>query len=114
MPKQDFKVTYRNLPEFRYQAISGGFGSATPYGQILFALYHEHLETPEYATITIIEGEQPKESLPASKPVRDVYFGMQLTPEQALAIGNWLIDQANNVLSAKSQPNNITPTFRPN
>ncbi|MHB8406431.1 MAG: hypothetical protein ACYDCJ_13535 [Gammaproteobacteria bacterium] len=98
---QKIDVTCTNLPEFRYHPVSGGFGGVTPYGQILLALYHEHGETPARVTVVIDDAGKPTEQPLGVLPVvRDVLFGMQLTPEQALAIGNWLVQNANQAMES--------------
>lgn len=101
MPTID--ITYSTLPEFRFHPISGGFGGVSPYGQILCSLYHEHGETPGRGRVNVDNPIAPREEPMGVLPVvRDVVFGMQLTPEQALALGNWLTTQANLAIAAKS------------
>lgn len=92
------KVKLKKDSEYRIIPASGVWGGITPHGTVYFDIVIEKPEAPELTVINIDEGtgqrveavQEPKEPYVE----RILMTGVMVRPEIARAIGNWLIEKA--------------------
>lgn len=97
MEKPD-KVTFHFTRDegYRFAAVNGVWGGPTPRGDIRVDFFYEHQPVPELVAQAIPDGRPGPELERRPDPKqfeRTVVFGMMLTPEQAVSIGEWLMEK---------------------
>ena len=97
-----FKVSYTKSPDYRKLPVNGAVGGVTPHGDILCHFYLESNIVPDEAEITLngikkIDEKQKRHS--EFRFVRDLQVGIMLSPYAAKSIGEFLIKNADQVLS---------------
>lgn len=92
----DFKVIYSN----------GAIGGPDTFGQIRFDFYYEYRTLPDKITHEMVGmklGDEISRTPKKERYIRERKVGIILTPEKAISIGEWLIDQANIVARVKEE-----------
>jgi hypothetical protein len=92
------KVKLKKDNEYRIIPASGVWGGVTPHGMVYFDVVLEKPEAPELTTINVDEAtgqrvetvQEPKEPYVE----RILMAGVIVRPEISRAIGNWLIEKA--------------------
>lgn len=99
-----------STPRIRYQErdgltilpVNGVFGGPTPRGDsIVCQFFLEYVRAPERQKVTKVEGQEGAfRDAPLQDPdiVRLIQAAVELSPRQALSIGNWLVGHANDML----------------
>jgi hypothetical protein len=91
----EIKIISRNHKDLKYIPVSGASGGVSPYGAVLVAFFHDHMDVPDEAIIDVqgnVASERP--GMMPSQVIRDYLVGMQMTREQAWSIGTWLQQKA--------------------
>ena len=91
----EIKVQYKKDHDYKIIPVSGAFGSINPQGMVICDLYLEKLPAPPEITLSIDEEAgtmiENKSENSSQSIVRELLFGMAMTPAVAKAIGEWLI-----------------------
>ncbi len=95
--KQKVSFRYKISPNFATYAIDGVHGGLTPKGEIIMNVFHERHAIPQKIVYEInpdgslgeiIEKEEKKSI------IRDVPFGLSISPATARLIAKWLNEKA--------------------
>lgn len=98
--KQQKTITFHYLKasDYKVYEVHGGIGGMNVHGQIIMNLYFERGPIPKKATHRIGEDNQlepePIEIDTKEGAIRDVLFGLALSPDNARSLAKWLSDQA--------------------
>ncbi len=96
------KITfeYKISPHYALHSIMGAHGGPNAKREIVVNFYSERASIPKTETFKIDQDGkliQPPEIEQKKSIIRDVVFGAALRPIEARAIGQWLIERANEV-----------------
>lgn len=95
--KQKVSFRFKISPNYAVYAIDGALGGLTPKGEITMNVFHErhaipkktvHEINPDGSLGKIIEKEEKKSI------IRDIPFGLSMSPNTARSIARWLNDRA--------------------
>jgi len=98
--KKNLSVTFEYIKssDFKVYKVHGGVGGPNAYGELILNLYFERPSIPKRVTHEIDDNGQlnndPIKVEQIDGAIRDVLFGIAMTPDQAKSIGNWLINNA--------------------
>lgn len=103
----EIKLKYEKNRDYRIIPISGAFGSINPQGMVVCDLYLERLPAPPEITLSIDEeaGTMTETKIEKySQPIiRELSFGMVMTPEVAKALGEWLLKKHEEYIKISEQ-----------
>ncbi|MFO7749966.1 MAG: hypothetical protein R6V54_07710 [Desulfobacteraceae bacterium] len=89
---------YIKAPDYKVHEVHGGVGGINAHGQVVLNLYFERGPIPRKATHRFDKnGKLEAEAIDTEVkdgPVRDVLFGLAMTPEKARSLAEWLNGQA--------------------
>ena len=99
--KLRIRFNYVEAPSHKWVwGLTGAWGGVTPWGDVQIALYRDRLPLPE----AFLRDPETNQETPVQKHKgeefvveRVVEFGMVLSPEVALKIGEWLVRHAKQV-----------------
>ncbi|MCA9559665.1 MAG: hypothetical protein H6704_30960 [Myxococcales bacterium] len=79
--------------------VSGCFGGVTASGFVQASAYFDRLRAPRSGTLTIEGGRAVESAPPGDMPtiLREVVSTWLLTPDAAIAVGQWLLSQGQRV-----------------
>ncbi|BBO74910.1 hypothetical protein DSCW_23270 [Desulfosarcina widdelii] len=90
---------YKISQNYAVYSIAGVHGGLNSQGDVIANLWSERAPIPRKQTYEVQQDgrlkEPPIEIESDDSIIRDVIFGLALEPETARAIGNWLIEKAN-------------------
>lgn len=93
--KKKVKILYNRLPTYRLYTASNVFGGRTPGNTILCDFVIDRMSPPNSVDVELkSDGSIDKEVFSGIHPIRDIQMGLELSPETAFAIGQWLITKA--------------------
>lgn len=91
------KFDYEISPNYAVYAIAGVHGGIVPQGAIILNCFSERHSIPKQEVFEIGEGGrlgQAIEKAQRDSIIRDVLFGLQITPTTARSIAKWLAEKA--------------------
>lgn len=104
---------YIKASDYKVHEVHGGIGGMNAHGQIIMNLYFERGPIPRNATYKINENGQleadPIDLDTKEGAVRDILFGLALSPENAKSLAKWLnnqADQMESLLKDEGEPKN--------
>lgn len=91
---------YTKAPYYKKVSATGVVGGATPNGGLIVHFFHESQDLPETIRINIDAKGMKEESLQGELGyTRELQVGVVLDTNTARAVGQWLIDRANEISS---------------
>ena len=101
MADRKIDVTFKKSKDYRRIAATGAWGGPTPNAHILCEFFIEALDEPESIKLNIKPDgtHEETERIGGQGYTRELQMGVILRPDVALAIGEWLVKHANNLLS---------------
>lgn len=94
--KKSISIDFEGVEEAPRVPTSGVWGGISNDGLIWAALYHEHGSIPDVVKLSVDErgnGTPTEERISTGDATRDVQVVTQMSPDQALSIGKWLIEK---------------------
>lgn len=89
---------YQISPNYAAYAVSGGYGGITGHGSIVLSLYHERPAIPKSQEHQLMSdgtlSAKPIKENKKSSLIRDVMFGISLSPPVARSLARWLNEKA--------------------
>ncbi|MFI5448453.1 MAG: hypothetical protein ACHQ03_01615 [Candidatus Bathyarchaeia archaeon] len=108
-----FKFRFNKPSDYKILFANGAYGGMTTRGDFLLHFFHEYLPIPLAEVVVADEKGDIKDTQPVrdkaemefGKPdyVRDLVVGISLSPEQAVAIANFILDRVKMAESAKRE-----------
>jgi hypothetical protein len=91
---QAIKVNYRRAADYRVLPVTGAFGGSTPAGTVICHIYADLGPWPEATEIVVSADGTAQENYSQSGSIeRELFASLQMTPQVAMIIGNWLIER---------------------
>ncbi len=89
----EVRFVHKKPENYSSYSVNGVFGAITPRGDFEMNFFFEHTNIPDEEVMTYENGElKPKEQNPTEVMItRDFKVGIVMTPENAEAIGKWLV-----------------------
>lgn len=95
--KQTVSFSYKISPNFTMYPVDGAHGGLTPKGEIIMNVFHERHAIPKKTVYEInpngslgeIVEKEEKKSI-----IRDVPFGLSMSPKTARGLAKWLTEKA--------------------
>lgn len=115
----EFKIKYKKSIDYKMVPVSGVWGGLSAEGNVTCEFYLEKVDHPDSTTIIvddkkriIVDKAAAGKSLTNSL-IREFQVGMSITPQLAKAIGQWLINKANEFEKAKEAEKHGNPKDNP-
>jgi hypothetical protein len=92
--KTELTFEYKISPTYSMYWVNGAIGGLNPQGAITVNLFSERMAIPKLVTHELKpDGSLGEEISTKGKKyiIRDIVFGLTLTPDVARSIGNWLL-----------------------
>ena len=95
---KEIKIYFSKAKDYKIIPANGAWGGISPEGSIIFDLFIEKNELPDYIELEINDGKGKAKEINKKKKkiVRESQIGIVLKPDIAYSIGEWLIDKAKN------------------
>ncbi len=90
---KEIRFSHKIPENYPIYSVNGVFGAITPRGDFEMNFFFEHANVPEEQVMVYEDGElKPKEeNLTEVMVSRDFKVGIVMTPQNAEAIGKWLV-----------------------
>jgi hydrogenase maturation factor len=104
-PESSVAFHFIKSNSFRVVYANGAYGGITPRGEIHASFYNERSAIPRMIVHRIEEGTlgEPLEIVTRGGIVREVEVDLVMSPETAMDVGNWLIENAKKILELQEQ-----------
>jgi hypothetical protein len=105
-PKKIMNIEYQKPPDYKIIPATGAYGGSTPQGEILCSFFVEYQPPPDSLKLEINPADGTSKEIYKSEKkslIRELKVGILMRPDIAKAIGEWLIEKANNA-SIKMSP----------
>ena len=98
--KRTLEVKFEKSPDFKIVPATGAWGGPTPQGELLCNFYVEYTEIPESIKLEITDGSSEEiGKITTDVLVRELQVGIVMRPDIAKSIGEWLIRNAEQIMS---------------
>lgn len=94
---ETIKFEYKILPSYNSYAVSGAHGGLSASGEVVVNFFHERGPVPKKQEYQIRNGQIQEPPIFEEKKdaiIRDVLFGVSMSPSTARSLANWLNDKA--------------------
>jgi hypothetical protein len=102
MSQRKILVKYKESQNYRREAVSGVFGGPTPAGGLMCNFFLETRAVPDQVEIEIDSSgaaiEKPVTEEEGEVFIREILFGVLLSPQVARSIGDWLIQRSRELM----------------
>jgi hypothetical protein len=102
MSQRKVLVKYKESKDYRKGAASGVFGGPTPAGGLMCNFFLETRAVPDQVEIEIDSSgaaiEKPVTEEEGEVFIREILFGVLLSPQVARSIGDWLIQRSRELM----------------
>lgn len=102
MSQRKILVKYKESQDYRKVAASGVFGGPTPAGGLMCNFFLETRAVPDQVEVEIDSSgaaiEKPLTEGEGEVFIREILFGVLLSPQVARSIGDWLIQRSRELM----------------
>lgn len=94
---ETIKFEYKILPSYNSYAISGAHGGLNSSGEVVVNFFHERASIPKKQEYQVRNGHIQEPPIFEEKKddiIRDVLFGVSMSPATARSLADWLNEKA--------------------
>ena len=93
--RKQLKFRYKISPSFSTYSVNGIHGGLNGFGEVVANFWHERKAVPKSQTCVVEDGQlKVIDQDVVDEIMRDVMFSVSMAPGVARAIGEWLLNQA--------------------